>query len=267
MTQLLLLKRQFLNIPVCLKLMPTGERMRVITTNNLGVSFGGNTVLKDINIHIDKGEILSIVGPNGSGKSTLLRTLIGAVVPTSGSVKIASKQIIGYVPQRLNIDETMPMTVHRFLSLPKRQKQQDIDAALQHAGLSDLGRQQLSTLSGGQFQRVLLARALIEKPDLLLLDEATQGLDHSGSADFYRQIERVRQELNCAIMLISHELHTVMRTSDRVICLNRSICCEGAPDIVSVAPEYRLLFGLDDDQMFANYTHHDPATSQQESFV
>ena len=241
--------------------------MRILTTNNLCVSFGGNTVLKDINIHIDKGEILSIVGPNGSGKSTLLRTLIGAVMPTSGRVKVVSNQIIGYVPQRLNIDATMPMTVHRFLSLLKRQKQQSIDAALQHAGLTDLGRQQLSTLSGGQFQRVLLARALIEKPDLLLLDEATQGLDHSGSADFYRQIERVRQELNCAIMMISHELHTVMRKSDRVICLNHSICCEGAPDVVSVAPEYRLLFGLDDDQMFANYRHHEPETPLQESFI
>lgn len=235
--------------------------MRVLTTKNLFVNFGGNTVLQDITIHIEKGEILSIVGPNGSGKSTLLRTLIGAVVPTSGRVEIANEQIIGYVPQRLNIDETLPMTVHRFLSLPKRQQQADMETALLQAGLSGLGRQQLSTLSGGQFQRVLLARALINKPDLLLLDEATQGLDHAGSAEFYRQIETVRQKLGCAIIMVSHELHTVMRTSDRVICLNRSICCEGAPEIVRITPEYRLLFGLDDDQMFANYHHHDHLTS------
>jgi zinc transport system ATP-binding protein len=234
--------------------------MRVLTTKNMFVRFGGNTVLQDITIHIDRGEILSIVGPNGSGKSTLLRALIGAVTPASGLVEIVSDQIIGYVPQRLNIDNTLPITVYRFLSLPKRQRQNDMEIALQQAGVSGLGKQQLSTLSGGQFQRVLLARALIEKPDLLLLDEATQGLDHSGSADFYRQIERVRQELDCAIMLVSHELHTVMRTSDRVICLNQSICCEGTPGVVRVAPEYRLLFGLDDDEMFANYRHHDHIT-------
>ena len=232
--------------------------MRVLATKNLSVCFGGNMVLQDINIHIARGEIVTIVGPNGSGKSTLLRVLIGALAPTSGSIEVSSKQVIGYVPQRLNIDETLPMTVNRFLSLPKRLHQKDMETALKQAGLSGLGSQQLSTLSGGQFQRVLLARALIGKPDLLLLDEATQGLDHAGSADFYRQIERVRQKLGCAILMVSHELHTVMRTSDRVVCLNRSVCCEGAPDIVRSAPEYRLLFGLDDDEMFASYHHSDP---------
>jgi|TARA_B110000967_G_scaffold156401_1_gene161379 zinc transport system ATP-binding protein len=241
--------------------------MRVLTTKNLFVKFGRNAVLQDITIHIDRGEILSIVGPNGSGKSTLLRALIGAVIPTSGVIEIVSNQIIGYVPQRLNIDNTLPITVYRFLSLPKRQRKNDMEIALQQAGVSDVGEQQLSTLSGGQFQRVLLARALIEKPDLLLLDEATQGLDHSGSADFYRQIEQVRQELDCAIIMISHELHTVMRTSDRVICLNHSICCEGSPDVVKVAPEYRLLFGLDDEEMFANYRHNDPIKSLLEDAI
>jgi zinc transport system ATP-binding protein len=241
--------------------------MRVLTTKNLFVKFGRNAVLQDITIHIDRGEILSIVGPNGSGKSTLLRALIGAVIPTSGVIEIVSNQIIGYVPQRLNIDNTLPITAYRFLSLPKRQRKNDMEIALQQAGVSDVGEQQLSTLSGGQFQRVLLARALIEKPDLLLLDEATQGLDHSGSADFYRQIEQVRQELDCAIIMISHELHTVMRTSDRVICLNHSICCEGSPDVVKVAPEYRLLFGLDDEEMFANYHHNDPIKSLLEDAI
>ena len=241
--------------------------MRVLTTKNLFVKFGRNAVLQDITIHIDRGEILSIVGPNGSGKSTLQRALIGAVIPKSGVIEIVSNQIIGYVPQRLNIDNTLPITVYRFLSLPKRQRKNDMEIALQQAGVSDVGEQQLSTLSGGQFQRVLLARALIEKPDLLLLDEATQGLDHSGSADFYRQIEQVRQELDCAIIMISHELHTVMRTSDRVICLNHSICCEGSPDVVKVAPEYRLLFGLDDEEMFANYRHNDPIKSLLEDAI
>ena len=233
--------------------------MSVATLGTAAFALNGNMVLQDINLRIERGEIVTIVGPNGSGKSTLLRILIGALAPTSGRVEGASRQIIGYVPQRLNIDVTLPMTVYRFLSLPRRQRRDDMEAALQQAGLSGLGRQPLMTLSGGQFQRVLLARALIEKPDLLLLDEATQGLDYSGSADFYRQIEQVRQTLGCAVLMVSHELHTVMRTSDRVICLNRSICCEGAPDLVRIAPEYRLLFGLDDDDMFANY-HHDHAT-------
>jgi zinc transport system ATP-binding protein len=240
--------------------------MSVVATKNLSVRFGGNMVLQNINLRIERGEIVTIVGPNGSGKSTLLRILIGALAPTSGRVEGASRQIIGYVPQRLNIDVTLPMTVYRFLSLPRRQRRDDMETALQQAGLSGLGRQPLSTLSGGQFQRVLLARALIEKPDLLLLDEATQGLDYSGSADFYRQIEQVRQTLGCAILMVSHELHTVMRTSDRVICLNRSICCEGAPHLVRIAPEYRLLFGLDDDDMLANY-HHDHAIPFQQEAI
>jgi len=193
--------------------------MSVATLGTAAFALNGNMVLQDINLRIERGEIVTIVGPNGSGKSTLLRILIGALAPTSGRVEGASRQIIGYVPQRLNIDVTLPMTVYRFLSLPRRQRRDDMEAALQQAGLSGLGRQPLMTLSGGQFQRVLLARALIEKPDLLLLDEATQGLDYSGSADFYRQIEQVRQTLGCAILMVSHELHTVMRTSDRVISL------------------------------------------------
>jgi zinc transport system ATP-binding protein len=241
-----------------------GKQMTVFATKNLSVSFGANSVLKNVNIHINEGEIVTIVGPNGSGKSTLLRVIIGAQAPTSGQVGMANKQVIGYVPQRLYMDATLPMTVDRFLSLPQRQKKDVTDTALKQAGLSGLGKQQLSTLSGGQFQRVLLARALIEKPDLLLLDEATQGLDHSGSADFYRQIEQVRQELGCAILIVSHELHTVMRTSDRVICLNGSICCEGAPEAVRATPEYRLLFGLDDAEMFASYHHHDHAVPRHQ---
>jgi zinc transport system ATP-binding protein len=249
--------------------------MSVVATKNLSVRFGENLVLKDINLRIERGEIVTIVGPNGSGKSTLLRIIIGALAPTSGWVEAASQQIIGYVPQRLKIDATLPMTVYRFLSLPRRQPMNHMEAALQQAGLSGLGRQPLSTMSGGQFQRVLLARALIEKPDLLLLDEATQGLDHSSSADFYRKIEQVRQTLGCAILMVSHELHTVMRTSDRVICLNRSICCEGAPDLVRTTPEYRLLFGLngkgdgdgdgDGDDMVANYYHDHTARQHQEA--
>ncbi|MBT8411543.1 MAG: ATP-binding cassette domain-containing protein, partial [Octadecabacter sp.] len=134
----------------------------------------------------------------------------------------------------------------------------DIDKALSQAGVQDLSKAQLSQLSGGQFQRVSLARALIGKPDLLLLDEATQGLDQRGSASFYQQIEKVRQDTGCAVLMISHELHVVMSASDRVICLNGHVCCEGAPEVVASAPEYRALFGTGTGGALALYRHeHD----------
>lgn len=144
----------------------------------------------------------------------------------------------------------------RFLRLPRNVNGSAIDAALLQAGLPDLAKVQMSHLSGGQFQRVLLARALIDKPDILLLDEATQGLDQRGSASFYKQIEKVRQETGCAVLMISHELHVVMSASDRVICLNGHVCCEGTPAVVASAPEYRALFGADTGGALALYQHH-----------
>ena len=227
----------------------------LIQTRDLFVHLGQRLVLEEISMGVEKGEILTIIGPNGSGKSTLLRALIGAVKPTSGEVLRAAGLVIGYVPQRLHIDETLPMSVRRFMSLPKRPSLEELDAAMSGAGVSGLDQQQVMSLSGGQFQRVLLARALLEKPDLLLLDEATQGLDHRGAASFYRQIESVRQELGCAVIMVSHELHVVMRRTDRVICLNGHICCQGKPEIVSASSEYQSLFGLDDPET-AVYRHH-----------
>ena len=213
-------------------------------------------ILENINMGVERGEIVTIIGPNGSGKSTLLRALIGAVKPVSGQVKHPPGMKIGYVPQRVHIDETLPMSVRRFMSLPHKPSTDDLDAAMSRAGVSGLDQQQVMSLSGGEFQRVLLARALLEKPDLILLDEATQSLDHRGSAGFYRQIDSVRQELNCAVIMVSHELHVVMRRTDHVICLNGHICCEGKPDVVSATPEYRSLFGTDDMET-AIYHHQD----------
>ncbi len=228
----------------------------LIETRNLFVHLGQRLVLEDINMGVEKGEILSIIGPNGSGKSTLLRALIGAVKPTSGQVQRSPGLTIGYVPQRLHIDETLPMSVRRFMSLPHRPSTEELNTAMSVAGVSGLDHQQVMSLSGGQFQRVLLARALLEQPDLLLLDEATQGLDHRGSAGFYHQIELVRQELGCAVIMVSHELHVVMRRTDRVVCLNRHVCCQGLPDVVSTSPEYQSLFALDYDEE-AVYLHRD----------
>lgn len=232
--------------------------MSLIQVEDLTLRYGASTALSDVSLHVEPGEIVTIVGPNGSGKTSLLRAIIGAVKPAKGRVIHGSGVKIGYVPQNLHIDETLPITVSRFLKLPSYVAVVDISYALMQAGVPDLAKAQLSQLSGGQFQRVLLARALIGKPDLLLLDEATQGLDQRGSASFYQQIETVRQDTGCAILMISHELHVVMSASDRVICLNGHVCCEGTPAVVASAPEYRALFGTGTGGALALYRHeHD----------
>lgn len=234
--------------------------MNLVTISGLSVRLGGHTALKDVDFHINSGEIVTVVGPNGSGKSTLLRAIIGAVKPSAGHIKTAKGLTVGYVPQTLQIDATLPITVQRFLNLPRRRPASKVAQALELAGVGSLTDRQMSDLSGGQFQRVLLARALLEEPQLLILDEPTTGLDQPGSADFYQQIEGVRARLGCAVLLVSHELHVVMSASDRVVCLNGHVCCHGAPDVVASAPEYRALFGRGTHGALALYRHeHDHA--------
>lgn len=232
--------------------------MSLIRAENLSVSYGGGPVLRDVDFTIAPGEIVTVVGPNGSGKSTLLRALLGVTPPTTGRVTRQKGLVIGYMPQRLALDGRMPMSVGRFLSLPVRRAPAAARAALEKVGVAGVETQQMDTLSGGQFQRVLLARSLLAKPQILIMDEPTQGLDQPGTAAFYKLIEEVRQDTGCAILMVSHDLHVVMSTSDRVICLNGHICCEGTPKIVSNAPEYRALFGLGTGGAFALYQHaHD----------
>ncbi len=232
--------------------------MSLIEARGIDVRQGRQRVLHGVSLRLDAGEIVTLVGPNGSGKTTLLRVLIGAIRPDGGSVTRAQGLRIGYVPQKLHIDPTMPMTVRRFLDLPARVSNAAARTALAQAGLSDVSSRQMADLSGGQFQRVLLARAILSRPQLLILDEATQGLDQPGSAAFYRQIEHLRAELGCAVLMVSHELHVVMSASDRVICLNGHVCCEGTPEVVSAAPAYRELFGTGTGGALALYRHdHD----------
>lgn len=232
--------------------------MKLLETRALSVRYGARTVLSGVDFAIEAGEIVTVVGPNGSGKSTLLHALIGTLRTAPGQVCRKPGLRIGYVPQRLTLDARMPMPVARFLSLPRRHGAAETAAALARVGVPGAGARQMADLSGGQFQRVLLARALLDRPEILILDEPTQGLDQPGAAEFYRLIAEVRRETGAAVLMVSHDLHVVMSASDRVICLNGHVCCEGSPTVVRAAPEYRALFGPGTGGALALYRHdHD----------
>ncbi len=233
--------------------------MRLIEAAGMSVRLGGATVLSGVDFRLDAGEIVTILGPNGSGKTTLLRALLGILPVSAGRVRRRPGLHVGYVPQQLAVDRGLPLTVGRFLSLPVRHGPREAAAALARVGLAEaLVARQLADLSGGQFQRVLLARALLGRPEVLALDEPTQGLDQPGEAAFYRLIAEIRAETGCAVLMVSHDLHVVMAASDRVVCLNGHVCCEGTPQVVSAAPEYRALFGLGTQGALALYRHdHD----------
>ncbi len=232
--------------------------MSLISAEHICVRHGATEVLHDVTMRVEPSEIVTILGPNGSGKSTLLRALLGIVPVTHGRVERQKGLRIGYVPQRLAVDRTMPLTAARFLSLPHRVAPAEAQAALARVGVPEVMARPMAGLSGGQFQRVMLARALLSRPDILILDEPTQGLDQIGESGFYRLIADVRRDTGVAVLMVSHDLHVVMAASDRVICLNGHICCEGAPRVVSNAPEYRALFGLGTQGALALYQHaHD----------
>lgn len=234
------------------------NRMSLISAQNISVAHAGKMALTDVSLSVNPAEIVTILGPNGSGKSTLLRAVLGILPLSSGQVRRQGGLRLGYVPQKLAIDRAMPMTVRRFLSLPLRVSDAQAYAALARVGMKHIAAQQMTALSGGQFQRVMLARALLADPQILILDEPTQGLDQQGEAAFYRLIEDLRRDTGCAVLMVSHDLHVVMAASDRVICLNGHICCQGTPSVVSNAPEYRALFGLGTQGALALYQHaHD----------
>ncbi len=227
----------------------------LIEARGLTLRHGRREGLRDVDFSIEPGEIVTVVGPNGSGKSTLLRALIGALKPSRGKVTRQRGLRLGYVPQGLRLDGSMPMTVARFLNLPSRVEAAACAKVMDEAGAGDLAGRQMADLSGGQFQRVLLARALLNDPQILILDEPTTGLDQPGQASFYRQIEALRDRMGCAVLMVSHELHVVMSASDRVICLNGHVCCEGHPEVVAQAEEYRALFGTGTQGALALYRH------------
>jgi zinc transport system ATP-binding protein len=232
----------------------------LIKINDLNVQYGNKKVLQNFNLILAEREIVTIVGPNGSGKTTLFKAIIGTTPIKTGTVELKPNLKIGYVPQQLNIDRSLPLTVDRFLRLT----QNKLKNTLKIVNIEDILNVQISNLSGGQMQRVLLASAIVNRPDVLLLDEATRGLDQPGTAAFYRLVETIRKETGCAILMISHDLHVVMAASDRVICLNTHICCEGAPQAVARSPEYKALFGPDIDGAFALYQHSHSVKKENE---
>jgi len=234
--------------------------MSLIDATDLHLSYGGVQVLDGVDVHVDPGEIVTLVGPNGSGKSTLVKVLLGVLRPDAGTIRRKPGLRLGYVPQKLHIDASLPLTVARFLSLPKRQPADKIAAVAARTGIEGLEDRQMIALSGGQFQRVMLARALLAEPELLILDEPTAGLDQQGEAAFYELLAAVRAETGLGVFMVSHDLHVVMSASDRVVCLNHHVCCSGTPTVVKNAPEYRALFGYGTHGTLALYQHdHDHA--------
>ena len=216
--------------------------MSLVTAKDVSVGYGRDLVLGEVSLSVNAGEIVTLIGPNGSGKTTLLRALLGIVSPVRGTIARRPRLRIGYVPQKISVDPTLPLNVSRFMSLPKWQTRTAVTRVLKRVGANRLRDRQVNELSGGQMQRVLLARALLSEPEILFLDEPAQGLDQPAIADFHQLIARLRRETGCAVLLVSHDLNAVMNVSDRVICLNGCYVCEGPPNVVCQSPKYKALF-------------------------
>lgn len=234
----------------------TSSRETLMSLHNVSVIRNGNAIVDDISLSISRAEIVTLIGPNGSGKSTLVKTALGLMDADKGSIIRAQGLSMAYVPQSMDIDQTLPITVKRFMRLAQRTKLTQIQNALHKTGAEDLLDANLHTLSGGEMRRVLLARAIMSNPDLLILDEPTAGVDISGQSALYALIHGLRDDLGCAILLVSHDLHIVMAATDKVVCLNRHLCCSGSPESVSQSAEFTHLFGEELAAELAIYHHH-----------
>lgn len=229
---------------------------RLVEASGLGVSRDGRWLVRDIDLTISRGEIVTLIGPNGSGKSTTAKLITGVLRPDAGTIRRKPGMVVGYVPQKLTVDWTLPLSVERLMTLTSRHTKTEIAHALEAVGIAHLARAEVQHLSGGEFQRALLARAMIRKPDLLVLDEPVQGVDFSGEVALYDLIKTIRDNTRCGVLLISHDLHVVMAETDTVICLNGHICCRGTPKNVIQSPEYMKLFGARAAGTLAVYAHH-----------
>ena len=229
----------------------------LVKLNNAGYQHNDKWLVKGVSLSVEKGKIVTLIGPNGSGKSTTAKIALGIYKKIDGEVEKYTNKI-GYVPQKISIDWTLPLRVHDFMLLTEDLDDKSINEALSLTGVVHLKDKNLGNLSGGEFQRVLLARAISKKPEFLVLDEPVQGVDFTGEIALYELIKKISDELNCGILLISHDLHTVMTATDHVVCLNGHVCCSGTPIDVAKNNEYKALFGEQASQILTRYEHkHD----------
>lgn len=228
----------------------------LLQLQSVGFDHGQRHILNNVSLQLSQDQIVTLIGPNGAGKTTLVKIAMGLLTATRGDVTLAPGLRIGYMPQRLRLETTMPLSVLRFLRLVPGAKQVKIEEALSEVGASQVLHSSLHDLSGGEMQRILLARALLQQPQLLVLDEPTQGVDLKGQADLYRLITQIRDRHHCGVLMVSHDLHLVMSATDEVICLNQHICCHGHPEQVSNDPAYLEMFGKKGAAAMAIYTHH-----------
>ncbi|WP_341850269.1 metal ABC transporter ATP-binding protein [Neorhizobium sp. CSC1952] len=227
---------------------------QLVSLENAGIRRDGRWLVRGLDFSIRRGEVVTLIGPNGAGKSTTAKLAIGVLRPDEGAVTRASGMRIGYVPQKLAIDWTMPLSVRRLMRLTGPLPDGELTDALKATGIPHLIDAEVRHLSGGEFQRALLARAIARKPDLMVLDEPVQGVDFAGESALYDLIRSIRNSTGCGILMISHDLHMVMAGTDTVICLNGHICCRGTPETVSQSADYLKLFG--NTRSLAVYSHH-----------
>ncbi len=228
----------------------------LLQVEDVTVTIHDQTILRAVSLSVAPGEIVTLIGPNGAGKTTLLRVILGLLKPDRGAVRLRPGLRCGYMPQRLTVEETLPLTVRRFITLGMRASRQEVEAALAETGAAHILERPLQAISGGELQRALLARALLRQPELLVLDEPVQAVDVGGQYEMYDLLDRIRKAHDCGVLMVSHDLHLVMATADRVICLNRHVCCDGRPDAVSIDPAYLELFGHEISGRLAVYQHH-----------
>lgn len=235
---------------------PPTDQSILIDVDNLTVRQRGQTLIDHVSLQVRRGEIVTIIGPNGSGKSTTIKAMLGIIKASSGRVTKLPDLKIGYVPQKLEINWSMPLTVERFMRLTEPHSDDSIVAALTTTGVQKLAKRELAVLSGGEFQRVLIARAMASQPDLLVLDEPVQGVDFNAELEIYQLIARLRDQHDCGILLVSHDLHIVMAETDTVVCLNGHVCCSGSPKAVTNSDQFQNLFGARGAEALAIYKHH-----------
>ena len=241
----------------------SSENSTLVKLNNAGFKQNDKWLVEGVSLTVERGKIVTLIGPNGSGKSTTAKIALGIYKNIEGSVEKYTNKV-GYVPQKISIDWTLPLRVYDFMLLTENIKDEAIDEALTLTGVIHLKNKNLGNLSGGEFQRVLIARAISKKPELLVLDEPVQGVDYTGEIALYELIKRISDSLNCGILLISHDLHTVMTATDHVVCLNGHVCCSGTPMDVAKNNEYKTLFGEQASQILSVYEHkHDHVHSDK----